>query len=63
MACGRPVIADAVAQLDDMALQVEFVLLQPGDVELLPARAALELARDVLFVVADDSAVCQRIIP
>ena len=37
-----------------MALDVELVLLQPRDVELLSGCAALELARDVLLVVADD---------
>ncbi|KAI7001881.1 hypothetical protein KC359_g175 [Hortaea werneckii] len=30
---------------------IELVLLQPRDVELLPAAASLELTRDVLFVV------------
>ena len=48
----RPVVTDVVAQVLDVPLQVELVLLQPADVELLPRGAAPELARNVLFVVA-----------
>jgi len=55
--CG-PVCFDAVAQLGHGALDVELVLLEPGDVELFAGRAAFELAVDVLVVVADDSGVC-----
>ncbi len=40
-----------------MALQVELILLEPGDIELLAGGAALELASDVLFVVAYNSAL------
>lgn len=39
-----------------MALDVELVLLEPRDVELLASGAALELTRDVLFVVSNNSA-------
>lgn len=39
-----------------MALQVDLVLLEPADVELLAGGAALELAGEVLLVVADDPA-------
>ena len=53
-----PVCFDAVAQLGHGALDVELVLLEPGDVELLARSAAFELAVDVLVVVADDSEVC-----
>lgn len=38
-----------------MALEFELVLFQPADVEFLARGATLELAGDVLFVVADDS--------
>lgn len=37
-----------------MALDLQLVLLQPRDVQFLPRGAALELAGDVLVVVADD---------
>ena len=49
-----PVGADVLAQLGDVALDVQLVLLQPGDVELLAGRAAVELARDVLVIVTDN---------
>lgn len=38
-----------------MALEVELILLEPANVELLAGGAALELAGNVLFVVANDS--------
>ena len=53
---GGPIVGDVFAQVLDMALEVEFVLLEPADVELLAGCATLELSGDVLFVVADDSA-------
>lgn len=37
-----------------MTLKVELVLLEPADVELLTCRSSLELARNVLFVVANN---------
>jgi len=52
--CRCPVSADLVAQLVDVALQVEFVLLQPGDVQLLTSCTALQLARYVAFVITND---------
>ena len=55
LAGGGPVVADAVAELGDVAFEVEFVLFQPRDVEFLPRGAALELPGDVFFVVAHDS--------
>lgn len=51
----RPVGDDVVAQILDVALQVNFILLEPADVELLSRGATLELPRNVLFVVTDDS--------
>lgn len=51
---GRPVGADVFAQLLDMTLEVELVLLEPGDIELLARGAALQLSGDVLFVITDD---------
>ena len=39
-----------------MALEVELVLLEPGDVEFLARGAALELAGNVFLVVTDDPA-------
>lgn len=52
---GRPVGADIVAQLLDVALEVELVLLEPGDIELLARGAALQLSGNVLFVIPHDS--------
>lgn len=37
-----------------MTLEVELVLLEPGDIELLARGAALQLSRDVLLVITDD---------
>lgn len=50
-----PVVADVITQLDDVALDLELVLFQPGDVQFLAGSAALELTGDVLVVVADDT--------
>lgn len=52
-----PVGPDVIPQVLNVALQVHLVLLEPADVELLAGGAALELAGDVLFVVADDPAL------
>jgi hypothetical protein len=57
LARGQPVGADVVAEAAECVFEVELVLLEPADVEVLAAGAALELARDVFVVVADDSAV------
>jgi hypothetical protein len=54
LAGGGPVRLDGVAELDHVALEIEFVFLEPRDVEFLAAGAALELAVDVLVVVTDD---------
>jgi hypothetical protein len=51
--CG-PVRLDAVAELGHVALQIEFALLQPRDVEFSARRSALELAVDVLVIVTDN---------
>ncbi len=40
-----------------MASEVQFVLLEPGDVEFLACRAALQLTGDVFLVVSYDSGV------
>jgi hypothetical protein len=50
-----PVVLDAVAQFDHVALEFKLVFLQPRDVELFTRSAALELAVDVLVVVSDNS--------
>jgi hypothetical protein len=54
LASGGPVRFDGVAELDHVALEVEFVFLEPRDVEFFAAGAALELPVDVLVIVADD---------
>lgn len=51
---GRPVGTDVIAQLLNMTLEVELVLLEPGDVQFLTRGSPLELAGYVLLVVADD---------
>jgi hypothetical protein len=56
--CG-PVCADRVTQFGDVALDVELVLLEPRNVELLASGAALELTRNVLFVVSNNPAHTQ----
>jgi hypothetical protein len=42
-----------------MTLDVELVLLEPRNIELLASSAALELTRDVLFVVSNNPARMQ----
>lgn len=59
LASHSPVVADVVTQLDDMALDLELVLLQPRDIKLLARGTALELTGDVLVVVADDTKIYQ----
>lgn len=49
-----PVVADVIAQVLHVTLEVHLVLLEPAHIELLARRATLELARNVLFVVAND---------
>lgn len=56
LASGGPIGLDAVAELDHVALEVELVLLEPRHVELLARGAALQLAVDVLVVVANNPA-------
>lgn len=56
--CSRPVRLDAVAKLDHVALEVKLVLLEPRNVELLARCAALQLAVDILVVIANDSRYC-----
>lgn len=51
-----PVVAHAVPEFHDVALQIEFVLLEPGNVEFLAGGAAFELAGDVFLIVAHNSA-------
>jgi len=55
LARSGPVVSDAVAELGDVSFEVELVLFEPRHVEFLAGGTALELAGDVLFVVADDS--------
>lgn len=56
-----PVTANAVPELRNMAPKIQLVLLQPAHVEFLAGGAALELARYVFFVVADDPVgICVR---
>ena len=59
LAGSSPVGFDAVAKLDHVTLEVELVLLEPRNVEFFARCSALELAVDVLVVVADDPKQCQ----
>lgn len=52
LTCRAPIAADGGFDFCDVTFEVEFVLLEPTYVELLPAGAALELSAYVLFVVA-----------
>ncbi len=54
LAGGRPVHPNVIAQVLDVTLEVELVLLEPADVKLLTRRPALELAGDIFLVVPDD---------
>ncbi len=40
-----------------MAFEVEFVLLEPGDVEFLAGCSSFELPGDVFFVITDNPAI------
>lgn len=51
---GGPVVDDILAQVLDVALEINLVLLEPADVEFLARSATTELASKVLFVVTDD---------
>lgn len=53
-----PVSFDAVAEFYHIALEVELVFLEPGNVELLARCTTLQLAVDVLVVIADDPTLC-----
>lgn len=44
-----------------MALDFEFVLFEPGDIELLARCASFKLPSDVLFIVADNPDMSQSI--
>lgn len=52
---GGPIHADAVSDFGHMALEIEFVFLEPRDIEFLSRCATLELTGNVFFVVSDDS--------
>jgi hypothetical protein len=56
-----PVRFDAVAEFGHVALQVEFALFQPRDIQFSTRCSALELAVDVLIIVTDDSAFVSTI--
>lgn len=52
---GGPVVGDVVAEILDVTLEVQLVLLEPADVQLLARASTLELSRNVLFVVTNNS--------
>jgi hypothetical protein len=56
LACACPVCDDIIAEVLDVTLDIQFILLEPTDVELLSRGSALELSANVFFVVTDDSA-------
>lgn len=59
-ACGGPVVFDGFAEFEDVAFEVKLVFLEPGEVEFLTGSTALQLARDVLLVIAYDPVIVRR---
>ena len=51
----RPVVSNVVPDLRHMALDFQLVLFEPRNVQFLSRGTTLELAGDVLVVVANDS--------
>lgn len=52
-----PIGTNRVSNFGNMAFDVEFILLEPGDVEFLTGGTALELTSNVLLIVADDPGI------
>lgn len=51
-----PVVADALAQLCNMAFEIKLIFLEPGDIQFLTRSATLELAGNVFLIVANNPA-------
>lgn len=47
-----PVALDSITELRNVSFDFEFVLFEPGHVELLSGGASFELPADVLFVIS-----------
>lgn len=52
-----PVGNDVITKILHVTLEIQLVLLEPAHVEFLSGCASSELAGDVLFIVANDSAL------
>jgi hypothetical protein len=59
--CAGPILPYRVSQFANVALDFEFVLFEPGDIELLARCTSLKLPSDVLFIVADNPDMMQSI--
>lgn len=55
-----PVVLDIVPELHHVSLDLQFILLQPRDIEFLAGGTALELTGDVLIVVSDNAKKTSR---
>ena len=55
MAGCHPVAANAVSQLNDVTLKIQFIFLQPRDVELFTRCSTFELPGNILFIVSNNS--------
>ena len=60
-ACAGPILPYRVPQFANVALDFEFVLFEPGDIELLARCSSFKLPSDVLFIVANNPDISQSI--
>jgi hypothetical protein len=50
-----PVVPYVISQLNSMALKIQFILFEPGDIKFLSRGSTLELTCNVLFIVTNNS--------
>jgi hypothetical protein len=55
LSCGEPVGTDVVAEVGEGVFEVEFVLFEPGDIEVLAGGPTFKLAGDIFVVVTYNS--------
>jgi hypothetical protein len=59
--CAGPILPYRVPQFANVALDFEFILFEPGDIELLARCTSLKLPSNVLFIVPDNPDIIQSI--